>query len=128
MIAVNHAPFGWTSSSFTRTVSPTGAIAAILYLPDQAAAAAREVYGTYGTRLWGRYGFGNAFNVDADWYDKDVIGIDLGMALLAIENHRTGLIWRLLDSLPATKRALEAAGLHSTTEPSPRPLKLMVSP
>jgi hypothetical protein len=49
-----------------------------------------------------------------------VIGIDLGMALLAVENYRSGLIWKLMSRVSATPRALGAAGLHPTVEPGPR--------
>lgn len=104
------------------TVSPTGAIAAIMAAPDLAKPAAQALYTHYGEKLWGRYGFGNAFNVDRDWYDPDVIGIDLGMALLAIENHRTGLPWKLIRTHPATQRAWKRAGFHRIREPQPRPL------
>ena len=37
------------------------------------------MYKRYGDRIWGRYGFSDAFNVDRDWWDQDVIGIDLGI-------------------------------------------------
>ncbi|HZP84102.1 MAG TPA: glucoamylase family protein [Chthonomonadaceae bacterium] len=94
------------------TVSPTGAIASLSFTPDLSLAAARTMYQQYGAKIWGRYGFSNAFNVDRDWYDPDVIGIDLGMALVAIENYRTGWIWKLLASHPATRRAWAAAGFH----------------
>jgi hypothetical protein len=107
------------------TVSPTGALAAILFRPDWALAAGHAMLTRYGDKIWGRYGFANAFNVDRNWYDPDVIGIDLGMALIAIEDHRTGLIWRLLASHPATAIALKRAGFHVTHEPSPRPLYKM---
>jgi hypothetical protein len=105
------------------TVSPSGALASILFTPDLSKAAAREMYSRFGDRIWGRYGFADSFNVDRGWYDPDVIGIDLGMVLLAIEDYRTGRIWKLLRSHPATVRALEAAGLRKTTEPAPRPLR-----
>lgn len=104
------------------TVSPTGAIASIMVTPDLANAAAQGIYTRYGDKLWGNYGFGNAFNVDKDWYDPDVIGIDLGMVLLAIENHRTGLPRKLIARHPATRRAWKKAGFHRTNEPQPRPL------
>jgi len=106
------------------TVSPTGAIASILFTPDIAKRAGSAMYAQYGDRTWGRYGFSNAFNVDRNWYDPDVIGIDLGMAMLAIENYRTGMIWKLIGTHPATKRAWKQAGFHSTEEPEPRPLQL----
>lgn len=105
------------------TVSPSGALTSILFTPDLSKKAAQAMYSRYGDRIWGRYGFADSFNVDRGWYDPDVIGIDLGMALLAIENHRTGLIWNLLKSHPSTVRAMKAAGLAPTKEPSPRPLR-----
>ena len=97
------------------TVSPTGAIASLPFAPVYAQDAAQAMYTQHGDRIWGRFGFSDAFNVDANWYDPDVIGIDLGMALLSIENYRTGLIWKLLASHPATTRAMKQAGFHSAT-------------
>jgi hypothetical protein len=105
------------------TLSPTGAIASIIFDAGAAQAAAQRIYKMHGSKLWGRYGFGNAFNPSRNWYGADVIGIDLGMALLAIENHRTRLIWNLMASHPSTGRAFRAAGLHATKETGRRPLK-----
>lgn len=105
------------------TISPTGALASIPFVPELSLAAGRTIYARHGGKIWGRYGFANAFNVDANWYDPDVIGIDLGMALLAIENHRTGLIWRLMGKHPSTARAFAAAGLRITQEKEPRVLR-----
>jgi hypothetical protein len=107
------------------TVSPTGALASILFTPDLSKAAAREMYSRFGCRIWGRYGFADSFNVDRGWYDPDVIGIDLGMVLLAIEDYRTGLVRKLMRSHPSSARALETARLHKTTEPAPRKLRLV---
>jgi hypothetical protein len=102
------------------TVSPTGAISAITFVPGLAFSATIRLYDRLRERLWGTYGFSNAFNLDAGYFDPDVIGIDLGMALLAIENRRSGLIWRLIASHPSTQRAFDAAGLRQTLEPPPR--------
>jgi hypothetical protein len=104
------------------TVSPTGAISSITFAPELAISAARALFEKDGNRLWGNYGFVNSFNIDRHWSSSVVIGIDLGMALLAIENYRSGLIWNLMGNLPATSRALAAAGFHRTIEPEPRPL------
>jgi hypothetical protein len=105
------------------TVGSTAALTSLPFTPEIALAALQEIDRRHHDKLWGRYGFGNAFNVDADWYDPDVIGIDLGMALLAIENYRTGLPWKLVHSHPATKRALEKAGFQKTKEGGERPLR-----
>src|SRR4051794_1302636 len=91
---------------------PTAAIGGIFIVPDLATASMRALWDGHRDRLWGRYGFGNAFNLDAGWYDPDVIGIDLGMMLLAIENHRSGLIWRLMSADPVVKKGLAAAGMR----------------
>jgi hypothetical protein len=104
------------------TVSPTGALSSIIFTPELAISAARALFEKDGNRLWGTYGFVNSFNIDRNWSSSVVIGIDLGMALLAIENYRSGLIWNLMRSLPATSLALAAAGLHPTAEPEPRPV------
>jgi hypothetical protein len=98
------------------TVSPTGAVASVIFTPELSTRAAQAMYKQYGKQIWGRFGFGNAFNVDQSWYDTDVIGIDLGMALLSIENARSSLIWRLLASHPSTSRAWVAAGFHVTDD------------
>jgi hypothetical protein len=104
------------------TVSPTGAISSITFTPDLAISAARALYEKDEGALWGNYGFVNAFNIDRNWSSSVVIGIDLGMMLLAIENHQSGLIWNLTSSLSCTAPALAAAGFYSTIEPEPRPV------
>jgi hypothetical protein len=106
------------------TVSPTGAISSITFVPTLAFSIARLLYSKFEHGLWGNYGFVNAFNINRDWCDRDVIGIDLGMALLSIENHRSGLVWKLMDSFYSTAPALRAAGFHLTHEREPRPVHL----
>lgn len=108
--------YGAPPSKEDGTVSPTGVIAAILFAPDLARSAVDAMYACYGDKTWGRYGFSDGFNVDRDWYGQDVIGIDLGMALLAIEDVQTGLPWKLLAAHPATKRAWKAAGFHASSD------------
>jgi hypothetical protein len=109
------------------TVSPTGAICSISFTPELALSAARSLYDESGSMLWGTYGFANAFNIDRNWYGRDVIGIDLGMALLAIENYRTGIVWRLMNNFYPIAPAFWAAGFRSTSEPEPRPVHKFLS-
>lgn len=92
------------------TVAPTAMLAGIVFVPAQSQAALGNLWTRHRAQLWGRYGFSNAFNVDKNWYDTDVIGIDLGMMLLAIENARTGMVWRLLRPDPVIAQGLHAAG------------------
>lgn len=94
------------------TVSPTAMLSGLPFTPGPSRAALAGLWRKHGPQLWGRYGYSNAFNVDTGWYDTDVVGIDLGMLLLATENARTGLVWRLLKSDPDLKRGRTAAGFH----------------
>lgn len=94
------------------TVAPTAMLAGIVFVPNQSQAALGNLWARHRDQLWGRYGFSNAFNVDKNWYDTDVIGIDLGMMLLAIENARTGQIWHLLRPDPVIAQGLQAAGFQ----------------
>ncbi|HVK03900.1 MAG TPA: glucoamylase family protein [Armatimonadaceae bacterium] len=94
------------------TVAPTGALAGVLFVPEIAKATALDLFEHYRDRAWGRYGFGNALNPTKGWYDSDVIGIDLGMMLLCLENARSGLPWKLMASHPLTEKAYRAAGLR----------------
>ena len=64
----------------------------------------------YRPKLWGRYGFSDGYNLDRNWWDKDVIGIDTGCTLLAIENHRTGLVQKLFMKHPSAGLALKRIG------------------
>jgi hypothetical protein len=118
-----YAAYGALDGPANGTVSPTGVISSITFVPTLALAGARLMYDKLQHFLWGRYGFVNAFNIDRNWFDHDVIGIDLGMELLSIENHRTGLVWTLMDSFYATAPALQAAGFRLTLEPEPRPVR-----
>ncbi len=108
------------------TVAPTAPIGSIIFTPQEAMRAMQVMYDRYKHRIWGRYGFSNAFNVDRDWWDTDVIGIDLGMALLALENHRNGGIWKLFMRGQEIQRGFQRAGLKVTKEPEPRPLRRQV--
>ncbi|MBV8899441.1 MAG: hypothetical protein JOY92_04935 [Verrucomicrobia bacterium] len=119
-----YTAYGAPDGPHNGTVSPTGAIGSITFTPRLAVSAACDLYEVAGDALWGHYGFANAFNVDRNWYARDVIGIDLGMVLLAIENYRTGLVWALMERAPSTGQAFGAAGFQPAVEPEPRPVCL----
>ena len=48
----------------------------------------------FGDRIYGRYGFADAFHPTDGWVNPDVIGIDVGITLLSAENLRTGRVWQ----------------------------------
>ena len=58
----------------------------------------RYFYEELGDRLWGEYGFKDAFNLTEDWFAPSYLAIDQGPIIVMIENYRTGLIWKLFMS------------------------------
>jgi hypothetical protein len=101
-------PSGWARHD--GTVNPSAAAGSIIFTPELSIAALRTIYNRYGHRLWGRYGFGSAFNVDRRWWSREAVGIDTGITLLMIENYRSGLIQNAFMSHPAVRKALDVAG------------------
>ena len=79
--------------------------------PDITVAVVREMRRQFGDRIYGRYGFADAFNPNTGWVDSDVIGIDLGIALLSAENLRSGAVWRWFMANAEIPKALREAGL-----------------
>ena len=78
------------------TLSPDGAAGSVAMDPANATAVLDNIYYNH-PRAWGTYGFKNALNLDVEpaWYSDRWFALDKGIALYAIENHRSGLIWRL---------------------------------
>ena len=97
------------------TVTPHAVAASIQFLSrDPATNEAHQTlddWCRHQPRLWGYYGLYDAFNLDQDWYARDYIGIDQGMALLGIENYRTGLVWDLLMRDLVLRSAMSAVFL-----------------
>jgi hypothetical protein len=73
----------------------------------------RNIRGRYKENAWARYGFVDAFNPLTAWYDKDVLGIDLGITMVMAENHRTGLVWETFMKNPEAQSAMQKVGFHS---------------
>lgn len=108
------------------TIAPTAAGGSIPFAPEIVVPALRAMAERYGGDLYGRYGFVDAFNPTFDaadvplkhgrvvagkgWFDTDALGIDQGPILAMAENHRTGLLWRLLRKNPHVQRGLRRAG------------------
>jgi hypothetical protein len=82
----------------------------IVFTPDLSLTTLKTMREQYGDRIWGRYGFSDAFNVDRDWWDQDVIAIDAGITLLMIENYRSGFVWQTFEQNKSIQQALEVTG------------------
>ena len=62
-------------------------------------------------RIYGRYGFVDAFDPNTGWVDTDVIGINLGIILLSSENMRTENVWHWFMRNAEIPRAMQRVGL-----------------
>ncbi|UCD50267.1 MAG: hypothetical protein JSW27_22405 [Phycisphaerales bacterium] len=92
------------------TITPSAAISAIPYVPEESLATLRHFYHSYGARLWGPFGFKDAFNLDKDWFAQSYLAIDQGPIVVMIENYRTGLCRRLFMANPEIRPMLERIG------------------
>jgi hypothetical protein len=103
------------------TIAPTAAGGSTAFTPDLSITALRWMKQEYGDRIWGRYGFADAYNSDPRWKElfnaeglwrsPDVIGIDQGAILLAVENARSGGVWKTYMDAEHVRRAIERAKL-----------------
>ncbi|MDT8432104.1 MAG: glucoamylase family protein, partial [Bacteroidales bacterium] len=95
-------------------VTPTAAISSLPFTPEASMQALRHFYYLLGDRLWGEYGFYDAFNITEGWYASSYIAIDQGPEVVMIENHRTGLLWDLFMSAPEAMAGLDKLGFSTT--------------
>lgn len=107
------------------TVVPSAAGGSLMFAPDITLPALRTMRERFGERIYGRYGFVDAFNPTTGWTGPDVIGISVGITLLSAENLRTGNVWRWFMRNREIGRAMQSVGLRRTNaqgrfEPSQR--------
>ena len=93
------------------TVVPCAAGGSLMFTPEISLPALREMKDKFGDKIYGRYGFTDAFNPTTGWVNPDVIGIDVGITLLSAENLRSGNVWRWFMRNAEIRRALRLAGL-----------------
>jgi hypothetical protein len=93
------------------TVVPSAAGGSLMFTPEPSVAALRAMKDKYGQKVYGKYGFIDAFNPNSGWVDTDVIGINVGIILVSAENARTGNIWRWFMQNPEIPKAMRLAGL-----------------
>ncbi|MBL7810411.1 MAG: T9SS type A sorting domain-containing protein [Saprospiraceae bacterium] len=103
------------------TIAPTAALSSMPYTPDASLAALRHFYRVRGERLWGVYGFYDAFNLNQNWYAPSFLAIDQGPIVGMIENYRTGLLWNLFMQNQEIAPALAAIGFVADNTPAFEP-------
>jgi hypothetical protein len=107
---------GYTASSPNNDrgyIAPTAAVASIPYTPEESLRAIKFFYYKLGDKVWGEYGFKDAFSLSDPWFAESYLAIDQGPQIVMIENYRTGLIWDLFMSCPEVKTGLTKLGFQS---------------
>lgn len=105
-----HAPFEGEDRG---VIAPTAALSSIVYTPEASMEVMRHLYGPLRDRVWGLYGFYDAFSQTEDWYPQRYLAIDQGPIAVMIENRRSELLWRLFMSHPDVQRGLRRLGFES---------------
>jgi hypothetical protein len=107
---------GYTASSPTNDVgviAPTAAISSLPYTPTQSMQALKFFYYKLGDKMWGQYGFYDAFDLNSTWFASSTLAIDQGPIIDMIENYRSGLLWNLFMSCPEVKNGMKNLGFQS---------------
>jgi hypothetical protein len=94
-------------------ISPTAALSSFPYTPQWSMDALRHWYQHRRDRIFGPYGFYDAFSESADWYLPRYLAIDQGPIVVMMENHRSGLLWKLFMSCPEIQQGLRKLGFES---------------
>ena len=96
------------------SVVPNATAGSLPFLPADCLRVQRALKTNYGDRAYGRYGFCDAFHPQANWYDPDVLGIDLGISVIMAENLCTGFVWQTFARNPEVPLAMHRVGFHTT--------------
>ncbi|WP_299758297.1 glucoamylase family protein [uncultured Pontibacter sp.] len=94
-------------------ISPTAALSSYPYAKEESLKVMRHLYEDLGDKVWGEYGFYDAYSEEHNWYTPRYLGIDQGPIVVMIENGRTGLLWDLFMSAPEVQGGLKKLGFQS---------------
>jgi hypothetical protein len=125
-VTVSDSPLGYVDwggntmpGSVNGTLVPCAAAGSLMFAPEICLPVLREMFSQYGDKIYRRYGFADAFNPNWKdkkfWVDHDVVGIDVGITLLSIENLLTGNMWRYFMRNAYIQNAMEKVGFRIST-------------
>lgn len=125
-ITVSDSPAGYVAwggppyvGPINGTLVPCAAAGSLMFAHEICLPVLREMHNVYGDQIYGRYGFADAFNPNWKdqklWVNQDVVGIDVGISVLSIENCLTGNIWRWFMRNQYIQTAMERVGFRLAT-------------
>jgi hypothetical protein len=102
------------------TAHITATLASIAHCPDRVWENVHRASHRRRGTLLGRYGFSNV-NVDRHWIGSDMVGIDAGAAVLALDNYlNDNRVRNVFHSIPCVQRGLDRSGFCSGHGQTPR--------
>lgn len=110
---------GYTASSPLNdkgTIAPTAALSSFPYTPEESLNALEYFYYALGDRIFGEYGFKDAFTLSRKWFASSYIAIDQGPILLMIENYRSALLWNNFMKNREILEGLDKLGFTHTNQ------------
>ncbi|MGW8314982.1 MAG: glucoamylase family protein [Bacteroidales bacterium] len=114
-LTASDGPAGYSAHSPTNdrgVITPTAALSSFPYTPDESMRALKLFYYYLGDRLWGNYGFYDAFCPTVEWWADSFLAIDQGPIIVMIENYRSQLLWELFMSAPEVQAGLMKLGFQ----------------
>ena len=94
-------------------ISPSAALTSFPFTPVQSMAAMKHWYMDMKSKLWGPYGFYDAFSEKENWFPERYLAIDQGPVVVMIENYRSSLLWNLFMSCPEIQKGLKKLNFAS---------------
>jgi len=95
-------------------IQPTAALSSMPYTPTESMQVLKHFYYDLGPKIWGPYGFADGFSESRDWYASTHLAIDQGPIVVMLENHRSGLPWKLFMTNPDVQQGLARLGFRSS--------------
>ncbi|MNS17241.1 hypothetical protein D3C72_489130 [compost metagenome] len=94
-------------------ITPTAALSSFPYTPVESMKVLHYLYDEKRSTYVGIAGPYDAFSPHYNWVTPRYLAIDQGTIAPMIENHRTGLLWKLFMNAPEVKQGLLNLGFHS---------------
>jgi hypothetical protein len=103
---------GHSPSDDLGVISPTAALSSFPYTPEESMQFLKFLYEPKRDSLIGKYGPYDAFSFEHDWYLPRYLAIDQGPIPVMIENHRSGLIWKIFMKNKEIEKGLSKLGFY----------------
>ncbi|MBP7642114.1 MAG: glucoamylase family protein [Saprospiraceae bacterium] len=90
-------------------ISPTAALSSFPYTPEESMKFLKFLYHEQKDKI-GIYGPYDAFSFQSKWMKPHYLAIDQLPIVVMIENHRSGLLWKLFMGAPEVSKGLQSLG------------------